>query len=409
MHERNRSHEQQVRPEAALDDLDLELAATFLAKTPAGERGPTTAALHRYGLIEPEGERWRITNAALLLFAREPAGRWHPRAGIGAFRVTGTRLVPGRTGNVNRAGRAGPPLARAIEEIQPIMRGHIRRSDPLRDIFFRDLPEYPDAAWQEALVNAVAHRDYEVRDRETEVWFFDDRLEVANPGELVEPLTLDVLRDGDPAQAARNPLIARVLADAGYMRGDGSGLGRMRASMKASFLKEPEIAERGVVFTVTLRKEPTYETAGPGWPYLVRQLRISADQKRILLARPDGFSHVDYQLLNTVHENEAKMRVQELVEEGILFRDFDTSDDVTMCYLTAELDAARWFLEARVPKLREYFRKDPWLRSSDYRTLFEVSPRDAGREVAQLVKLGFLRAERRGRAPRYMPTAGLRG
>lgn len=409
MHERDHSYERQVRPEATLDDLDLELAAAFLTTTPAGERGSTTQALHGYGLMEPDGEGWRITNAALLLFAREPADRWHPRAGIGAFRVTGTRRVPGRAGNVNRAGRADPPLARAIEEIRPIMRGHIRRSDPLRDIFFRDLPEYPDAVWQEALVNAIAHRDYEVRDRETEVWFFDDRLEVASPGELVEPLTLTALTEGDAAPAARNPLIARVLADAGYMRGDGSGLGRMRAGMKASFLKEPELEEKGVVLSVTLHKEPTYDTAGPGWPYLVRQLGVSADQRRILVARPDGFSHVDYQLLNTVHENEAKMRVQELVERDILFRDFDTADEVTMCYLTAELDAARWFLEARVPKLREHFRKDPWLRSSDYRTLFEVSPRDAGQEVAQLVKLGFLRADRRGRAARYMPTAGLRG
>ena len=206
-------------PEATLDDLDLELAAAFLATTPAGERGSTIQALHGYGLMEPEGEGWRITNAALLLFGREPADRWHPRAGIGAFRVTGTRRVPGRAGNVNRAGRADPPLARAIEEIRPIVRAHIRRSDPLRDIFFRDLPEYPDAVWQEALVNAIAHRDYEVRDRETEVWFFDDRLEVASPGELVEPLTLKALTEGDAAPAARNPLIARVLADAGYMRG----------------------------------------------------------------------------------------------------------------------------------------------------------------------------------------------
>ena len=140
MHERDHSYERQVRPEATLDDLDLELAAAFLATTPAGERGSTIQALHGYGLMEPEGEGWRITNAALLLFGREPADRWHPRAGIGAFRVTGTRRVPGRAGNVNRAGRADPPLARAIEEIRPIVRAHIRRSDPLRDIFFRDLP-----------------------------------------------------------------------------------------------------------------------------------------------------------------------------------------------------------------------------------------------------------------------------
>ena len=409
MHDGTRNYERRIRPEATVDDLDLDLVASFLPGTPDGKAGSAIEGLERYGLVEPSSEGWRVTNAALLLFAREPADRWHPRAGIRVFRVTGTRRLPGRTGNVHRAGRADPPLARAIDEIRRITRAQIRRSDALRDIFYRDLPEYPDEAWHEALVNAIAHRDYEVQDRQAEIWFFDDHMEVVSPGDLPEPVTLEALEEGEATATARNPLMARVLADAGYMRAEGRGFVRMRASMAASFLRRPKLAEVSPLFSVTLYKEPTFETAGPGWSYLVRRLPISGDQKRILLARPDGFSHVDYQQLNSVHEDEAKKRVQELVERDIVCRDFDTGDEVTRCYLTAELDEARWFLEDRLPRLREHFRKDPWLRSSEYRTLFDINVRDAAQEIAQLVELGFLRPEGRGRGARYMPTAALRG
>ena len=43
------------------------------------------------------------------------------------------------------------------------------------------MPEYPDFAWREVIVNAVAHRDYEIHGHGTEITFFDDRLEVVQP------------------------------------------------------------------------------------------------------------------------------------------------------------------------------------------------------------------------------------
>ena len=404
---REDGYEQLFRPEATLDDLDLELVESFLEPTPAGGR-PATEALEHYDLIERDGDGWRVTNAALLLFARAPADRWHARAGVGVFRVTGIRPLHGREQNVTRVGRADPPLARAIEESRRVASAQIHRSETLRDIFFEDLAEYPDFAWREALVNAIAHRDYGMQNRETEVWFFDDRVEIRSPGTLVEPVTLEDLREGKQGRAVRNPMLVRVLVDAGVMRGEGTGVSRIFGEMAGSSLREPKVNEGSKLFSFTLLKEPVFETAGPGWSYVVRRLRISADQKRILLARPDGFSHVDYQKLNSVQENEAKWRVQELVERGIAFRDFGTGDEVTVCYLSAELDDTRWFLEDRVPRLREHFRKDPWLRSGNYRELFKTNVRDTGQELRHLVELGFLRVEGQRRGARYMPAAGLR-
>ena len=214
--------------------------------------------------------------------------------------------------------------------------------------------------------------------------------------------------EGTAPHSPRNPLLARVLADTGWTRGEGSGISRMKSEMAASFLREPVLDDAAGLLSVTLLKEPVFATSGPGWSYVVRRLPVTSDQRRILLARPDGFSHVDYQKLNAVQENEAKWRVQELVEKDIAFRDFNTPGDVTMCYLSAELDEARYLLEDRVPKLRKHFQKDPWLRSTQYRALFKTDTRSTGPELRRLVELGFLRVEGQRRGARYMPTAGLR-
>ena len=400
-------YEQGIQTEATLADLDLELAEGFLKATPGGA-GPVLDSLQHYGLIKRDGESWSVTNAALLLFARVAARRWHPRAGLRVLRVAGTQKMLGRDQNVTQVGHADPPLARAIEEGARTTREQVRQSETLRDIFFRDMPEYPDLCWREALVNAVAHRDYEDQGREIEIAFYDDRLEVSNPGGPPAPTTVDALNKKQPVHATRNPMLVRVLADAGIMRAKGEGIVRIYKEMADSCLHEPRIASRNGLFSITLRNEPVFETAGPGWKNLVRSLPVSPDQKRILLARPDGFTHEDYRRLNAVVATEAKRGVHELVRKGITTCDFRDEDEMPVYYLTPDLDATRWLLEDRVPKLREYFRRDPWLRNADYRALFDASHAHAKRELRQLVELGFLQTEGRGRGKGYLPMAGLR-
>ncbi len=182
-------YEQRYRADATLDDLDLELAREFLDRTPFGAR-PVTEALSYYGLIEQAAQEWRVTNAALLLFARAPALRWHPRAGLRLFRVAGTSRQHGRRRNVTQVGRADPPLARAIAEAHRLAGQQVHRSEKLNGLFFEEVPEYPDFAWQEAIVNAFAHRDYEYQGREVEAWFYEDRirqLSVSGPARAFPP------------------------------------------------------------------------------------------------------------------------------------------------------------------------------------------------------------------------------
>ena len=98
------------------------------------------------------------------------------------FRVAGRERLHGRRRKVTQVGRADPPLALALEEARTFAGAQVRHSERLNGLYFEEVPEYPEFAWQEALVNAIAHRDYEVTGRETEVWFYDDRVEISNPG-----------------------------------------------------------------------------------------------------------------------------------------------------------------------------------------------------------------------------------
>ena len=148
--------EKRIRREATLGDLDLDLAGAFLKASPVGGESVLDSLQH-YGLIRPQEDEddWTVTNAALLLFARGAGRRWHPRAGLRVARVAGTQRLAGNQ-NVTDAALVHPPLACGIQESLRAAGTHVRRSEALRDIFFRDMPEYPDVAWREIIVNAIA-------------------------------------------------------------------------------------------------------------------------------------------------------------------------------------------------------------------------------------------------------------
>ncbi len=120
---------------------------------------------------------------------------------------------------------------RLIELAYDTIRPHVRERQQLVDLFFEEHLEYPTFAWQEAIINAGAHRDYRYEGLGIEVWMFDDHVDIRSPGELVEPVTLERLKRLERVHASRNPRIVRVLTDFGYMREQGEGIPRMFETM----------------------------------------------------------------------------------------------------------------------------------------------------------------------------------
>lgn len=400
-------YEQRIRAEATIEDLDLDLATRFLGGTVFRGRS-AEELLARFGLILPRAGMPAVTNAALLLFGKAPVPRWHPRAGIRFFRVAGKERRHGAERNVAQLARIDLPIASAIPEAHRQAKEHVRRSEKLHDLFFREMPEYPEFAWQEAIVNAFAHRDYEDQAREIEVWFFEDRMEIKSPGDLVPPVTLDLLRSRTPVHASRNPLLVRVLVEVGLMREEGEGVPRMFDEMERSFLRAPEFRVGASELMVILRNEPIFTGPSSEWQRIVQELPLSVAQKRILLAHPEGFANADYQKLNGVDRDQAYREIQEMIGLGVIMP-AEVPGRGAVYHVATDLRQARVFLQMRVPRLREFFLRQAHLKNADYREMFAVTRDAATRELRRLSQEGYLQMEGERRGARYVPGPPIRG
>ena len=112
--------------------------------------------------------------------------------------------------------------------------------------------DYPLDAVREAVVNAVAHRDYTITVMDIELSLFSDRLEVISPGRLPNTVTVDKMRAG--YRASRNELIKEVLRDYRYIEATGLGVPRkIIEGMRLHNCTEPDLIEEESRFVVRLR------------------------------------------------------------------------------------------------------------------------------------------------------------
>lgn len=120
--------------------------------------------------------------------------------------------------------------------------------------------DYPLDAVREAIVNAVAHRDYTITVMDIELSLYSDRIEVISPGRLPNTVTVDKMRAG--YRASRNELIKEVLRDYRYIEATGLGVPRkIIEGMRAHNGTEPDLIEEESRFVVRLWKGAT--TASP--------------------------------------------------------------------------------------------------------------------------------------------------
>jgi ATP-dependent DNA helicase RecG len=111
----------------------------------------------------------------------------------------------------------------------------------------------PLDAVREAIVNAVAHRDYTLVGTDVEVSLYSDRLEVISPGRLPNGVTVEKMSEG--LRAARNELLKEILRDYGYVDHLGMGVrNKIIGSMRAHNGTQPDLIEDENRFTVRLWK-----------------------------------------------------------------------------------------------------------------------------------------------------------
>ena len=85
----------------------------------------------------------------------------------------------------------------------------------------------------EVVVNALAHRDYLIQGSEVHVDMYDDRMVIYSPGSMPEGRLIQTMNLEDIPSVRRNPVIADIFAQLGYMERKGSGMGKIIKPIKA--------------------------------------------------------------------------------------------------------------------------------------------------------------------------------
>lgn len=392
--------ERSYPPSATTADLDMALVTKAVARM--GLTISNEEFLRKYRLVEPRNGHGAPCLTGLLLFGADPL-RWHPRCGIDFVRWNGTERKHGAELNIERRVRLEHPLAVLVEKAHEAILPHIRERQQLVDLFFTERLEYPTFAWQEAIVNAVAHRDYSIQGASIEVWMFDDRIEVRSPGLPPRPVTVEALNRHEFIHVSRNPLLVRVLADLGLMRELGEGISRMFAEMEREGFYPPRFADLGgVTFQVTLRNEPIYDAGTLEWLRGYERFGLSGDQKRILArarAHGDRFTSKDYQEQTGLDIYGASASIKDMIRKGAA----RSTGKRSRVYQVLPADAGvaptpdEW--QALLPRLR----KQGAIRNSDVREVLGVDRRAATKLLARLVSEGRVVQTGERRGTRYEP------
>ena len=384
-------------PGAGMADLREDLVQRVAEKFRPGF--DAKRALIELRLAEPQNGDVRLSFAALLLFAKDPE-RWHEKAYIEYIRFRGTRREHGANLNIVQRERISAPLAELSEKVVEAVRPHIGQRQVLHDLFFSENAEYPQFAWQEAIVNAIAHRDYGLRGTPVEVHHYDDRLEVVSPGSLVPPITLDVLRKGAGGHASRNPLIVRVLVIVGLMREVGEGVPRMFEVMEGSGLHKPDFEEKPQGFiTVSLRNSMVWDEETRTWLGKFKSLALSANQLRLLvLARQRGgkFTSADYQKLAEIDIYTASRDIKDLIRKSVV----QAEKKGGRIYI---LSSGQLVIPEDFKSLQPELSRSGALSNQALRNIWRVDRQTALRRAKRLMDMEWLVAEGLGKGRRYKP------
>jgi ATP-dependent DNA helicase RecG len=194
--------EEQPVPRSSPDDLSDELWRRFTTRSTE----PSEVVLLKRNLLsKEESGAIRASVAGILLCSDHPE-RFLASAFIEAVRYRGTRQD---SNYQTDAQKIYGPLDQQIKQAMAFLKRN-QTITATKEPHRVEVPQFSERAVFEAVVNAVAHRDYSVSGSKIRFFMFDDRLDIYSPGALPNTVTIDSIA---LRQATRNELITSLLAE----------------------------------------------------------------------------------------------------------------------------------------------------------------------------------------------------
>jgi len=282
---RSREYDRQFVDGATMADLDL-LQIQSLADRYIKGLTPEKF-LQQVGLAEYSVGGLKLRMASLLLFAKD-IQKWHPRCQVRYLKVSGTTLLSGDQYNVVSdefvQGNIYELIVKSWEWLRPYL---AYKTEFGPDAQFQQRYIYPEEACREALLNAIAHRDYSSHNG-IEVLIYDNRLEIKSPGALLSTLTVDDLYALENRHESRNVKITYILKVTAFMREIGEGMKRIFKLMESIDRLRPSLYSNTNWFTVSFFNISIFTPRKDVFLRKFRYFNLTENQQKIVLLGIDG-------------------------------------------------------------------------------------------------------------------------
>ena len=190
------------------------------------------------------------TAAGILVLGRDPRN-WLPGAYIQFVRYAGTTV----TDTIHDQKEIDGPLSEMLRRLDDVLEANIARRTDLARGSTLTQPDYPILALQELARNAVIHRAYDGTNAPVRLTWFDDRVEITNPGGPFGAVS--IANFGRPQFTDyRNPVLASAAKDLGFVQRFGSGIPRSRSALERNGNPPPVFQVETDFVHVTIRARP---------------------------------------------------------------------------------------------------------------------------------------------------------
>ena len=241
-------------PNTSIKDIRLEYLEEFLERflenTVQNLGIKTEDLLRNMKILTPYENNLVTSTGGLLFFGKKP--EYH----LPYCKVTIVRFFGNDIAETFEKKDIEGRLTDQIERTEIILKDYLRSKTKIEG-FKKGKPrfEIPIESIREAIINAIAHRNYQLPSQ-IRIFIFDNRIEIKSPGRLPNTVTIENIKFGFPLH--RNPLIVSLLAKEHRMTEIGTGVPRMIRLLKEYTNREPEFEERAQEFIVRIWRP--YET-----------------------------------------------------------------------------------------------------------------------------------------------------
>ena len=338
-----------------------------------------------------------VLRAAAILFAAEPRD-FIRGAAVQLVRRAGAGSGPGPT--AAREECSGPLVA-TVDCCLRFIESHTHRFEAITGSRREALPEYPEVVLREAIVNALAHRDYGLAGATVDVTVRDDRIEVRSPGPLPGHITIDNMRE---EHYSRNPRIMRILKTMRLVEEYGEGIDRMYREMESRLMEPPVFEATASSVTVTLRNRFLVDVEDQLWLMQLGREELTADERRALVAARRNGAVTPRELREILPELDARAALEGAVAKGVLTRVGQRGGSRYVLSAEAVLRAGSVEIAAqnrRRQTLLDEIRRRGSISTAEAAALVNATPAVARRLLDELAKAALVLPRGRTRARRY--------